>query len=214
MDIILGARASPLSRAQVDEVLTALRPTWPQLSVSIRWVETRGDRDLTTSLRTMERTDFFTRELDEMVQKGEIQAAIHSAKDLPNPLPRGLVIAAMTQGIDSRDALVLRAGETVRPRMRVATSSARREEAVRALCPDAEFLDLRGTIGARLSLLERGDADGVVIAEAALIRLRWTHWNRVYLPGETALHQGRLAVIARAGDRETIRYFQCIHVPS
>lgn len=182
----VGARSSPLSRAQVVEVQKLLGAHF-----EVTWVETTGDLDQKTSLRGLDKTDFFTRELDEMLLAGKIDIAIHSAKDLPNPLPKGLC-ATFTECLDPRDALVFRElplGGTV------ATSSERREEAVRQLRPDVRFVDLRGTIGERLAKIERGEVDAVVVAEAALIRLSLTHWNRLYLPGPTAEGQGSLAIV-------------------
>jgi hydroxymethylbilane synthase len=153
------------------------------------WVETVGDRDQETSLRGMEKTDFFTRELDQMLLEGKIDLAIHSAKDLPDPLPKGLKVAAISKGVDPRDVLVLKQ----EPVQIVATSSARREEAVKQLYPHCQFVDVRGTIQERLAK----DVDGVVIAEAALLRLKLTHLKRIFLPGETALMQGKLAIVCR-----------------
>lgn len=182
----MGARSSPLSRAQVEEVREELG-----IDFEVVWVETIGDKDKTTSLRGMEKTDFFTRELDEMLLRGEIDAAIHSAKDLPDPMPDGLEIALLTKGLDPRDSLVIKQ----EPVCFVATSSQRREEAVRQLYPNCQFVDLRGTIHERLAM----PVDGVVVAEAALIRLGLTHLKRIFLPGSTAPMQGKLAVVCRSG---------------
>ncbi len=183
-----GARNSPLSRAQVEEIRREFG-----LDFEVVWVSTVGDRDRATSLRGLEKTDFFTRELDELLLRGEIDIAIHSAKALPDPLPAGLRIAALSQGVDPRDCLVYR--EPVRV---VATSSERREEAVRRLFPECRFVDLRGWIHERLMKWERGEVDGVVLAEAALIRLGLTHLPRLFLPGDTAPLQGKLAIVCRS----------------
>jgi hydroxymethylbilane synthase len=183
----IGARSSPLSRAQVEEIQIELG-----LQFEPVWVETTGDLDRTTSLRSLEKNDFFTRELDQMLLEGKIDAAIHSAKDLPDPLPKGLKIALLTQGLDPRDSLVIKR----EPIQVVATSSVRREEAVRQLFPNSRFIDLRGTIQERLEI----DADGVVIAEAALIRLKLTHLKRIFLPGPTVPGQGKLAIVCRENE--------------
>jgi hydroxymethylbilane synthase len=203
-----GARASPLSRAQFEEVRLE-----SGLDLEPVWVETVGDLDQKTSLRTLGKSDFFTRELDEMLLAKTIRIAIHSAKDLPEPLPQGLSLVALTKGIDSRDSVVMREGESLRPGFVIATSSERREEAARLLCEGLEFIDLRGTIHKRLKLLETGEADGVVLAECALIRLQLTHLNRVYLPGDGAPLQGRLAVLARSDDDEMRRLFAPLSWP-
>jgi len=193
-----GARSSPLSRAQAEEIAAG----WPQIDLRMHWVETTGDLDRTTSLRALGKSDFFTRELDEMVLAGKVRIAIHSAKDLPDPMPEGLCVATLTKGIDPRDCIVLRPKESLSSGMVIATSSERREEAVRQLEADVCFIDLRGTIAERLSKLESGEADGVVVAVAALIRLKLVNLNCVYLPGPTVPGQGQLAVVCRADDEE------------
>jgi len=196
----VAARSSPLSRAQVNEIARLL-----PFELEVIWVETTGDKDQTTSLRTLSKTDFFTREIDQLVLQGHVRFGIHSAKDLPSPLPAGLCVAMLTPSIDPRDALVLKAGlslETLPPNALIATSSERREQAALKLRPDFRFKDLRGTISERLKQLNDGQADGVIVAEAALIRLGLTHLNRVYLPGETVEGQGQLAVVCRSEDVE------------
>ena len=214
MKIVVGARSSPLSRVQCEEVETELRSHHPEVAFDPVWVKTMGDLDKKTSLRTLGQSDFFTRELDQMLLSGEIRIAIHSAKDLPEPLPYGITLVALTRGVDPRDSLVLRPGERLETLPRgavIATSSERREETVRELRSDVCFIDLRGTIGERLEKLEKGEADGVVVAEAALIRLKLTHLNRIFLPGETAQHQGRLAILARSEDEEMRLFFAVVN---
>lgn len=169
------------------------------VTYSVVWVETKGDKDKKTSLRELGKSDFFTKELDEMLLAKTIDCAIHSAKDLPDPMPEGLIVVALTKGLDSRDSLVFK---ELKPGATVATSSERREELVRTWRPDLQFVDLRGTIGERLAKMEQGEVDGVVIAECALIRLGLTHLNRVFFPGPEM--QGRLAIVAR-GDNTLVR---------
>lgn len=206
-EITVGARSSPLSRKQVEELYAELKVYHPYVVFKPLFVETVGDRDKITSLRTLDKTDFFTRDIDEMLLRGECRLGIHSAKDLPEPLPKGIVLAALTKGVDPSDSLVMK-GETLPENGIVATSSVRREECVRLLFPTARFVDLRGTIQERLAKLDRGEVDGVVVAEAALIRLGLTHLSRITLPGETAPLQGRLAVTVRADDKEMMDLFR------
>lgn len=213
--IKVSARPSPLSQVQLKEVLEELQQHHPHISFEALLVPSTGDKDKVTSLRTLERTDFFTKEIDEHVLNGACRIAIHSAKDLPEPLTEGLKIVALTKGIDSADVLVLRQGEileNLRPGAVIATSAERREESVRQLCPGHvfQFVDLRGTIGERLARLDKGGADGVVIAEAAIIRLGLTHLTRFRLPGTTTPLQGRLAVVAREDDAEMEQLFSPI----
>lgn len=170
-----------------------------------------GDLDKLTSLRTLEKTDFFTRELDALLLAGAADIAIHSAKDLPDPLPPGLEVIALTACIDPRDSLVFKAPLKKNPL--VATSSKRREEAVLELLGEARFCDIRGTIAERLEALGK-EVDAVVIAEAALIRLNLTHLSRFYLPGETAAGQGQLAIVARTDHQILHPLFSPIDVRS
>jgi len=198
--VSVGCRESNLSKKQFEELQSLL----PFLLTPTH-VTTRGDRDQKTSLRTLDKTDFFTRDIDQMQLAGECRLALHSAKDLPDPITDGLVIAAITEGVDRSDSLVLRDGETLQPGMKIGCSSERREAAARQLEPKLTFHDIRGVIEQRLSLLNSG-LDGVVIAEAALVRLGLTHLNRLRLPGETTPLQGLLAVLARADDDEMLAH--------
>jgi hydroxymethylbilane synthase len=213
MKIKVGARSSPLSRMQVQEVLQELKQHHPSIEFDPLLIISQGDKDLKTSLRTLDKTDFFTKEVDEMVLTGKCRVGIHSAKDLPEPLPEGLAMAALTKGIDPRDVLVMRLGatlENLQPGSIIATSSPRREENVRLLRPDLSFIDLRGTVETRLAKLETHEADGIVVAEAALIRLGLTHLNRIYLPNETAPLQGKLAILVRSDDEEMLKLFSSL----
>jgi hydroxymethylbilane synthase len=212
--IIVGARSSLLSQAQVKEVLLELQQHHPSVTFKPIFVKTQGDKDQKTSLRTLDKTDFFTKEVDEMLLSGQCRIGIHSAKDLPKPIPKGISIVAITHGLDSSDSLVFRKGESLQTLPEgaiVATSSVRREECVRKLRRDLRFIDLRGTIGQRLEKLENGEADAVVLAEAALVRLDLTHLNRIRIPGETACYQGQLAITALKEDHEMHSLFNCIN---
>jgi len=207
LSVSVASRESPLSRAQVREVLEELVLFHPEVQLVSTFVSTIGDRDLNTSLRTLNKTDFFTRDVDELVLNGTCRIAIHSAKDLPDPLPEGIAIVALTKGVDSSDVLVLRIDEP----KRIGSSSERRDEAVKRVFPDAVCLDIRGTIQRRLALLDAGEYDAVVMAEAALIRLQLTHRKRIRLPCEPIPFQGRLAIVAKSDDLEMKQLFSCIH---
>lgn len=194
MSIIVGARKSALSQKQVQEVQEAL--TGVQLTPQL--YDTEGDLDLTTSLMTLSKTDFFTKEIDRALLEGAVRIAVHSAKDLPEPIPKGLQVVAVTKGVDPADVLVMREGETFHTAMKIGVSSPRRKEMVLG----AEYVDIRGTIEARLAQLDQRAVDGVVIAKAALIRLNLLHRNHLVLTGEPAPYQGKLAILAREGDNE------------
>lgn len=211
LEVTVSARASPLSQAQVKEIAALL----PEIHFIPHFVESTGDRDQNTSLRTLEKTDFFTKEIDAQVLNGKCRISVHSAKDLPEPLPKGLEMIALTRGQDPSDSLVLKEGftlETLEKGAVIATSSPRREECVRALRSDLSFCDIRGTIETRLKKLLEPEIYGVVLAEAALIRLKLTHLNRITLPGPSTLYQGQLAILAQANDEEMRALFAPLDV--
>lgn len=210
--IAVGARSSFLSQAQVWEVQGEICKFHPEVKFYPTWVKTGGDKDLSTSLKTLDKTDFFTREIDLMLLEGEIRIAIHSAKDLPDPLRSGLHLAAITQGLDGSDCLVLRENETLeslREGALIGTSSVRREELIRSLRSDLKCVDIRGTIEKRLQTLDRGKVDGLIMADCVFVRLKLGR-GRIKLPGETAPLQGKLAVVVREGDQEMVELFKKI----
>lgn len=193
-----------------------MRAFFPKIRMIPTLLMTSGDVDQTTPLRLMEKTDFFTREVDEKVLQGEADLAIHSAKDLPATIPEGLVVAAITKGVDPADSLVFRQGFSLTQFPiggRVGTSSLRREKRVRQMLPQAIMTDLRGSVPKRLELLEQdlalpGSLHAIVVAEAALIRLE-SLVPRVKMAGEHPL-QGKLAVLARKSDPLISSLFSCI----
>lgn len=189
----VAARASKLSQIQVKEVLNLVQQHFPAVEFETTYLLSTGDKNKHVSLREQEKTDFFTKELDELVIKKHVDIAVHSAKDLPDPLPAGLTCVALTKGLNPIDSLVMAAD---RPIKTIATSSVRRECFVKNLFPDACFVDIRGTIEERLAQIEHQIVDAVVIAEAALIRLGLTDRPRIFLEGCTTPMQGQLAIIA------------------
>lgn len=208
----IGARPSPLAQIQVEEVVEALKQAYPSIlfSIQLSSIHTQGDLDQKTSLKSLNKTSFFTQEIDSALLAGKIRLGIHSAKDLPEPLPSGVKLICLTKGLNPSDALVLRENEHLENLpigSRIGTSSLRREIAVLLLRPDFIISDIRGTIGERLQKLTNGTLDGVVVAEAALIRLGLTHLNRIFLPDCHTPLQGQLAVLARENDLEMARLF-------
>ncbi len=204
----VGTRTSPLALAQVREIRLLLRTIAPAVELEIVSMDTAGDKDKKTPISKMEGTDFFTREIDQALLDQRIDLAIHSAKDLPDVIPPGIVIAATTRSVDPYDVLVSRHHLKLRdlPKgARVGTSSERRKNQLRAYRPDLELVDIRGTMGERLDKLVSEALDAIVIAGAGLIRLglgcRITERISFDILRPHPL-QGSLAVAVRAGDEE------------
>jgi hydroxymethylbilane synthase len=207
MIITVGLRDSKLSRKQLDELIHLLSS---EHEFQPTYLQTIGDRQLDVSLRNMDKTDFFTRDIDAIQLAGKVRISLHSAKDLPEPLPKGLMMVALTKGQDPSDSLVFRKGEnleTLPSGALVGSSSPRRDKIVQTLRSDLLCVEVRGTIEKRLEKLFQDEIDALVVAEAALIRLELTHLNRLSLPGPVAPLQGQLAVLAREGDHEMAKLF-------
>lgn len=212
--IKIAARDSKLSQRQIEEVIEKILQIDSTLSFHIDLVKTKGDLDQITSLRSLGKTDFFTKEVDQMILEHQCDVAIHSAKDLPNPIPKGLVVAAITKGIDPRDTLIMREEDTffsLSSGSMIATSSLRREEMINRYRTDLQFIDLRGAIQQRIDLIYDRKADGVVVAEAALIRLNLTHINRFIFPDSTDNLQGKLAILIRENHHQMVSFFKKVH---
>ena len=206
----VGTRSSRLAVLQTQSVLEQLGrllPAWRFQEVQITAI---GDRDLQTDLRESP-PDFFTRDLDEKLLAGELDFAVHSAKDLPEPMPAGIDWFWLPWREDARDALVCPAGkalDSLPPDARIGVSSGRREEYCRTRFPRARQMSIRGNIQQRLDQLDRGDYDLLVMAGAALNRLglqdRITAWIPLAdLPAPAG--QGALAITFRAGDERLLR---------
>ena len=202
----IGTRTSPLALRQVEEILEALRKFYPDFKAEVIGIDTYGDKDKVTPISQIEGTDFFTREIDDALLKNEIDFAVHSAKDLPDMLKEGLVIAAQTSSIDPYDALVSKDSLKLAQLSygaRIGTSSIRRKSQLSKYRDDLEIVDIRGNIEERLKKLNSGNLNAIVIAACALVRLglekRITERISFEILKPHPL-QGALAVVARAED--------------
>jgi uroporphyrinogen III methyltransferase / synthase len=192
-------RNSRLSAIQVEEIKEKL----PELSIRKIPVLSFGDKHKEISLHEPVRPDFFTYELDQALLNQEADIAIHSAKDLPYPLPDGLEVVALTERQFSQDALVSANGLKLfemAPGSVIAASSVQRKEQLLRLRPDVSVVPVRGTIEERLAQVKSGKVDGLVVALCALMRLELSYLVTEILPFETHPLQGSLAVVARSND--------------
>lgn len=211
----LGSRGSQLARVQVDEALQALRSVLPEeTTFQVEWLNTPGDRDKITPLSAdTVPEDYFTRDLDEALRRREIDVTVNSAKDLPQPMPPDLCVAALLPAKEIRDALVFRRDLPAdRPPRVVGTSSPRRADGARILYPDMEERDIRGDVPNRLEQLDRGAYDAVIVAACALERLGLADRISEYIPADPAPQQGRLALVCRASDRTLIECLRPLDV--
>lgn len=201
--LVLLTRGSPLARRQAELVSARLGPALGR-PVEIRILVTTGDRQAAWSLEKQGGKGLFTAELEQALQRGEGDIAVHSAKDLPTEMPAGLALAGFLPREDARDTLVRRADCPV-PR-RIASGSPRRRAQGAKLFPGAEWTELRGNVDTRLRKVAEGQADATFLAQAGLNRLAIAAWDGLVLEPVgidrmvPAAGQGAVALQTRAED--------------
>lgn len=205
-------RKSPLAMWQAEHVRARLLQLHDGLAVEISGVTTEADRFLDRGLASMGGKGVFVKELEQALLDSRADLAVHSMKDVPVDLPEGLCIAAVLEREDVRDAFVSN-GYPVLDELpqgaRVGTSSLRRRSQLLALRPDLEIVDIRGNVGTRLTKLDNGAMDALILAAAGVKRLgegqRITQLLEpdVMLP---AIGQGALGVETRSGDRDVLEF--------
>ena len=193
------SRKSPLALIQVSEVFA----NFPTLKYELIALESFGDKHHEISLLGNPPADIFTRELDAALLNQTADIAIHSAKDLPYPIPQGLEVIALFDAADSTDSLVSRDNltlQTLPAGAKVGTSSPTRRRELLALRPDLQVVSIRGTISERIALVDSGEIDALIVASCALSRLGWSNRVAEVLPFETHPLQGNLAITAKSSN--------------
>ncbi len=210
--IKVGTRPSNLALKQTQEIRRLL----PEVKFNIKPIGTKGDKDKVTSLSLRENTDFFTYEIERALLNGEIDVAVHSAKDLEENPPRDLTIAAMTRSVSRFDSLVTKRDftlDTLPSGSIIGTSSRNRKIGVLKYRSDLATLDIRGNIDERLFQLDKGYFDAIIVAHAALIRLGYKdRISQIISLDIIQPHplQGRLSVQVRKDRKDLIEIFRSI----
>jgi hydroxymethylbilane synthase len=213
MKLRLASRGSTLALWQAHHVQALLRAMHEGLDVDIEILNTTGDIITDVPLAMIGDKGLFTKEVDSAVLDGRTHAAVHSFKDVPTRLPDGLVLAAVMEREDPRDAFLPAPGHAATVAelpagSRVGTSSLRRRAILLNARPDLVVEDLRGNLNTRFRKLEEGrDYDAIILALAGIRR-----FDREQAVGETldpphwlpAAGQGALALVARADDEATL----------
>jgi hydroxymethylbilane synthase len=219
MRLIFATRPSALARWQTAHVIRLLQAAHPEIECEERVFTTKGDRVLDRPLPEIGGKGLFTSELENALLSGEVQAAVHSLKDLPVEDTPGIVVAAIPEREAAHDVLVSANGYTLSnlpEGARVGTCSLRRTAQVLALRPDLNILPLRGNVDSRVRKVLNGEYDAIILAQAGLTRLGLqahiseTFALNVMLP---APGQGALAVQCRADDVEILQLLESIHDP-
>lgn len=201
------ARGSRLSRLQVEEVFK----NFPELAYEIKYLESYGDKNQQISLLNGEApADIFTRELDDAIRQGDADIAIHSAKDLPYPLPEDIEVIALFPAFDTTDSLVSREHKKLAELPAgsiIGTSSPLRKKGLNELRPDLTIKGIRGCIEERVQQVKDGKYDAAIVATCALKRLGMEDEIAEVLPFPTHPLQGFLAVTAKKGSQDLKQAF-------
>ena len=201
------ARGSRLSRLQVEEVFK----NFPELAYEIKYLESYGDKNQQISLLNGEApADIFTRELDDAIRQGDADIAIHSAKDLPYPLPEDIKVIALFPAFDTTDSLVSRDHKKLAELPAgsiIGTSSPLRKKGLNELRPDLTIKGIRGCIEERVQQVKDGKYDAAIVATCALKRLGMEDEIAEVLPFPTHPLQGFLAITAKKGSQDLKQAF-------
>ncbi|MBL4581550.1 MAG: hydroxymethylbilane synthase [Gammaproteobacteria bacterium] len=213
----IATRKSPLALWQAHYVKAALEKAHDGLNVELLAMSTRGDKILDTPLAKIGGKGLFVKELEHAMLEGRADIAVHSMKDVPMEFPEGLGLAVICERADPADAFVsnnydklanLPQGATV------GTSSFRRQCQLRELRPDLKIADLRGNVGTRLSKLDAGGFDAIILAAAGLKRLELEGRIRESISFEDSLPaggQGAVGIECRTIDTDTRQLLDCLH---
>ena len=208
----IATRQSPLALWQANFVKAELEKHFPELSVELVTMVTKGDIILDTPLAKIGGKGLFVKELELALLENRADIAVHSMKDVPMSFPKGLGLAVICEREDPRDAFVsnhyanldeLPSGAVV------GTSSLRRQCQLMAKYPHLTVKSLRGNVGTRLSKLDNGEYDAIILASAGLIRLGMPGRIKSFISVEQSLPaagQGAVGIETRINDERILNY--------
>ncbi len=206
--IRIATRKSPLALWQAEYVQQQLMAHHPHLRVELVTMVTKGDILLDSPLSKVGGKGLFVKELEAAMLEGRADLAVHSMKDVPIAFPEGLGLVAICPRENPFDAFVSNRFATLDELPQgaiIGTSSLRRQCQISALRPDLIIRSLRGNVGTRLSKLDAGEYDAIILASAGLIRLGLASRIRSSLPAELSLPavgQGAVGIECRLDDSE------------
>uniref|UniRef100_A0A3B3V3F6 Porphobilinogen deaminase n=1 Tax=Poecilia latipinna TaxID=48699 RepID=A0A3B3V3F6_9TELE len=221
--IRIGTRKSQLARIQTDSVADKLKELYPDFHLEIVAMSTTGDIILDRALSKIGEKSLFTKELENALERNEVDLVVHSLKDLPTSLPAGFTIGAVLKRENPHDAVVLHPSntgktlDTLPEKSVIGTSSLRRAAQLKKRFPHLEFKDIRGNLNTRLKKLdEKDDFAAIILAAAGLKRMGWENRISMILEPEDCMYavgQGALAVEVRARDADILEMVSVLHDP-
>ncbi|SHO55526.1 hydroxymethylbilane synthase [Vibrio quintilis] len=202
----IATRKSPLALWQAEYVKNALLKEYPELTVELITMTTKGDVILDTPLAKVGGKGLFVKELEVAILEGRADLAVHSMKDVPVDFPSGLGLVTICERDDPRDAFVSNQYHSVDALPQgatIGTCSLRRQCQLKSYRPDLVVKELRGNVGTRLSKLDAGEFDAIILAAAGLKRLQLEQRIQSYLDPEQSLPavgQGAVGIECRLDD--------------
>ena len=217
--IRIATRQSPLALWQANHVREILLKQWPNSTIELLPMVTSGDKFLMDKLLAAGGKGLFVKELEEALLSKRADIAVHSTKDMPAELPEGLNLAAICERHNPFDALISKhfsSLDELPQHAVIGTASLRRQSQLLAYRPDLQVKTLRGNINTRLSKLEDGEFDAIILAAAGLERMGLEHSITELLSEEIMLPtcgQGALCIECRTDDAEIQRLIACLNDP-
>ena len=205
--IRIGTRGSQLALWQANFIRSEIQRLFPDQAVELTIIKTTGDRITDRPLALVGGKGLFVKEIEMALLNKEIDLAVHSMKDMPGELPRGLVIGAIPKRANPFDVLISRDNRLLADYTKgskIGTSSLRRASQIKHLRPDLTIESIRGNLDTRIKKLKAGEYDAIVLAAAGLIRLEQADEITEYLDEATmipAVGQGALCIETRENDR-------------
>lgn len=205
----IGTRGSALALTQARWVADKLKHQWPDVTVELNIIKTKGDILQAVPLAKIGGKGLFVKEIEDALLRHEIDIAIHSMKDVPADLPEGLEIGVMTDREDPRDVLISKGDikiEDMPPEALIGTGSLRRGFQLRNLFPAIRIIPLRGNLDTRIRKIHTENLDGIVVAAAGMKRMGWINRISQFIPMDMmlpAIGQGVLGIEMREDDMGT-----------
>ena len=207
----IATRQSPLALWQAEHIRDRLLALYPEMTINLLKIVTKGDKILDTPLAKIGGKGLFVKELEQALYERQADIAVHSLKDVPMDLPEGLILGVYCKRASPTDAFVSNTYSSIDELPQgavVGTASLRRQCQIKAYRPDLQIKTLRGNVGTRLSKLDAGEYDAIILATSGLQRIGLDERIRseldinICLP---AVGQGALAIECRADDAEVLK---------
>ena len=217
--LTIASRESALALWQSEHIKARLEELYPDLTVSINGIKTKGDKILDVPLAKIGGKGLFVKELETAMLEGKADIAVHSMKDVPMEFPEGLELAIICERENPFDAFVSNtydAFDELPEGAIVGTSSLRRQAQLSAVRPDIVIKDLRGNVNTRLAKLDAGEYDAIILACAGLLRLEMPERIKSTLPEAVSLPavgQGAVGIECRNDNPELIALLQSLVCP-